>query len=995
MRSFNIYIFFTTFLIYFLTGYTSFCQPDEHLVFRKIDEQNGLSDNNVQCIYKDKNNFVWIGTASGLNLMNGSDISIFKHESKNKNSISNNNITAITGDSNGLIWIGTQQGLNSLDPFTRKFKVYPLPNSSNIKNDFIHCLVVDKMENLFIGTLNGLFFYDRKIKNIIAIEIPGNKKDSIKNNSITRLAIDPAGILWITTYNGLWSYHIKTHQFIHEINNGGDPLFNNLIIDHSGKIWIGTWDKGLIEFDPSTKKITNHTNSSSLVVTALAEIKQTDGNYILWLNGNLPGFDPSKNKFISFPAPPNFSSSLLIDNLYTSKDNWLWIGTHDGLYFYNPAKTLFRQHPFPEAITSQAVSLLEWNNKMLVSGSGKYFLKAYNDNLFVTDDYASGINNENISCLSLKFSGANTIKAGTNEGIADINLVTHHIHLNHLDFFKKNIASGNFITNLLEDKNHYWWVFPWRKGIWITDSSYNNFHQVFNNFLSYNGNPKPLVIADAVKDKNGNIWFADLDEGIIFYNRSTNTFSKPFTKQLGKRNSMTQILCNYDYFFSFSGTTIYRWHTDSLLLQKISLPPQLDKDISSIALDSIGNLWIATHKGLLVYNFNTKVYEHFTTADGLINNDMDGTLYCRKNGTMFFGSPDYITSFQPARMLNSIDDRPQLILAGVLAAGTPIFFDTTKRMSFGYSVNNFIFKWAVTDYNNPLNNHYYYQLKGIDKEWRYAGTWGEVEFANLSPGNYTLLLKGENSNEVNANKILVLHFEILLPFWRTWWFLGVLFLLIGFIFYTLYRYRLNQVLKIEKLRNKISLDLHDDIGSTLSSISILSEMALHQQKESETKKMLSEIKENSLSLMDRMDDIVWSINPHNDSLESLFLRIKTFAAKLFEAKEINYKIHIDDNIKHIQILMEYRQHIYLIMKEAINNLAKYSSCTEAEINVSFHSSQLNILIKDNGKGFDDHNSSFGNGLNSMRKRAKEMNASLTILSKINMGTTIRLSLKIK
>ena len=83
--------------------------------------------------------------------MNGSDISIFKHESKNKNSISNNNITAITGDSNGLIWIGTQQGLNSLDPFTRKFKVHPLPNSSNIKNDFIHCLVVDKMENLIIN----------------------------------------------------------------------------------------------------------------------------------------------------------------------------------------------------------------------------------------------------------------------------------------------------------------------------------------------------------------------------------------------------------------------------------------------------------------------------------------------------------------------------------------------------------------------------------------------------------------------------------------------------------------------------------------------------------------------------------------------------------------------------------------------------------------------------------------------------------------------------
>jgi len=199
--------------------------------------------------------------------------------------------------------------------------------------------------------------------------------------------------------------------------------------------------------------------------------------------------------------------------------------------------------------------------------------------------------------------------------------------------------------------------------------------------------------------------------------------------------------------------------------------------------------------------------------------------------------------------------------------------------------------------------------------------------------------------------------------------------------------------KMQNIRNKIAFDLHDEIGSTLSSISILSEMALQKKKDAESAGIFKEIKENSIIVMERMDDIVWSINPNNDSMENLFLRIKSFAAKLFEAREISYKIEIDQNINYVDVLMEFRQHIYLIMKEAINNLVKYSGCTEAGIFVSYHSSLLTIIIKDNGKGYDVNSASNGNGLNSMRKRAEEMNAEIDMQSKINEGTIIKLSVK--
>jgi signal transduction histidine kinase len=202
--------------------------------------------------------------------------------------------------------------------------------------------------------------------------------------------------------------------------------------------------------------------------------------------------------------------------------------------------------------------------------------------------------------------------------------------------------------------------------------------------------------------------------------------------------------------------------------------------------------------------------------------------------------------------------------------------------------------------------------------------------------------------------------------------------------------------RMEDIRNKISQDLHDDIGSTLSSISILSDMALRSKKERKALELLGEIKENSISLMDRMDDIVWSINPKNDSLENLLFRIKDFASRLFEAKEINYNVEIKQNTSDIRLVMEYRQHVYLIMKEAINNLVKYSNCTNAEIivGVNEEASILNILIKDNGTGFNKNGQTPGNGLYSMQKRAEKINADFHVSSATNEGTAISLAVKI-
>ena len=201
--------------------------------------------------------------------------------------------------------------------------------------------------------------------------------------------------------------------------------------------------------------------------------------------------------------------------------------------------------------------------------------------------------------------------------------------------------------------------------------------------------------------------------------------------------------------------------------------------------------------------------------------------------------------------------------------------------------------------------------------------------------------------------------------------------------------------RVQHIRNKIAQDLHDDIGSTLSSISILSDLALKNNSGYYTRETMSEIKDSSILLMERMDDIVWSINPRNDSLENLLMRVRHFATTLFEARDIEYIIEIQNNIHEVKLPMDYRQHIYLVLKEGINNLVKYAGASQAALRVGFDHQYLELCVRDNGRGFDASSTRMGNGILGMQHRADLMKAELIIRSVIGEGTSITLKVDIR
>jgi signal transduction histidine kinase len=207
------------------------------------------------------------------------------------------------------------------------------------------------------------------------------------------------------------------------------------------------------------------------------------------------------------------------------------------------------------------------------------------------------------------------------------------------------------------------------------------------------------------------------------------------------------------------------------------------------------------------------------------------------------------------------------------------------------------------------------------------------------------------------------------------------------------QFKANELLltRLQHIRNKIAQDLHDDIGSTLSSISILSDLAIKEKDSFQSQATMSEINKHAMLLMERMDDIVWSINPRNDNLENLMMRVKHFATTLFEAQNIDYEILIQPEIGQARIPMEYRQHIYLILKEAVNNLVKYSEARKAGIRIRFDENNLMLEVWDNGRGFDAASQYTGNGIYGMQNRAKRMNARLVFHSDHNTGTRLLLN----
>ena len=229
------------------------------------------------------------------------------------------------------------------------------------------------------------------------------------------------------------------------------------------------------------------------------------------------------------------------------------------------------------------------------------------------------------------------------------------------------------------------------------------------------------------------------------------------------------------------------------------------------------------------------------------------------------------------------------------------------------------------------------------------------------------------------------------PWYKTAWFYGLSLLSVALIFYAFYRYRLNQNIRIYQIRNRISADMHDEIGSRLSSITFYSQALLMQQQDEKQKEVLKKIKDNAQQVQEGLSDIIWSVRASLDDIENVFARMFRFGSELLEAKGIQFHFEHDETLQHEKLGMTERKNFYLIFKEALNNAAKYAECKNIRVQISRGHHKLQMRIHDDGKGFNPLDIKRGNGLSNMHERAAQMSGELTIQSNQQEGTLIILT----
>ena len=287
-------------------------------------------------------------------------------------------------------------------------------------------------------------------------------------------------------------------------------------------------------------------------------------------------------------------------------------------------------------------------------------------------------------------------------------------------------------------------------------------------------------------------------------------------------------------------------------------------------------------------------------------------------------------------------------------------------------------------------------LEGFDETWIDAGNRQYASYTNVPAGNYFFKIKTTNSYGEWSDVLINIPIRINPPFWNTWWFISLCVITIAACIFAVYRYRINQLKKLFSIRTKISRDLHDEVGSTLSGVALFSEIVKQKMppgSDADAGNYLDRIALNSKEMVEKMNDIVWAINPQNDSFERIIQKLHGYAANICTTKDIRLYFESDASGKKHNLDMQSRKNLYLITKEAINNAVKYSECKNLFVWLHSDRHRVKVQVKDDGKGFVVDSGYEGNGLKNMKARAGEIKALFTIESIPEQGTKVQVEIR--
>ena len=1015
-------------ILFFLNVSNNSVSADSY-EFRHLTTKDGLSKNSVICIFQDSRGFLWFGTEDGLNRYDGYEFKVFK-ASINDNSISDNWIWDILEDNNRVIWLATWNGLTKYDMKNGRFtKFFPDSTDSNsISGVRPSSLCSGKRNDIWIATWGGgLDRYDPETGKFKAFHHDPNDIQSIPGEYVRYVFVDSRNRLWAGTWSGLavtddpYSDHVKFTRFSHKTNDPSSIGSNKVKVifeDRSGLIWIGTMGGGLNLFnenDSTFIKFTNDNNDSTSIssndITAIYE----DSKHRLWIGtpeNGLNLLNRDKKSFIRIRNIPDNPNSLKSNNVYSifeDRSGLLWIGA-GGINILKVHNDIFRNFKHmsekTNSITDNNVAcFLEMKDHKVLIGTRNGGINLFDAN---TGKYISGIpytnNCKNINALTSDNSG-NFYAATAGNGL--YRFIPRKRKLDHIKYIKgiNNPDILRFINSMCITGDRFLWLATYDNGLIKYDTKKNS-AEVFEKSDQRNGLSGNYLLRVIPGSKN-DLWIGVWGGGLCHLDLKTNIF----TTYKNISDDPLSIAGNmvYSIYETHEGSRRVLWAgTDKGLsymypdedtnvrFRQINTDSGLPGNyIAGISEDRSGNIWISTNNGLACYDPKTEQIRVFDENDNLLLDEFNPGASCKlQSGKLLFGGTEGFVMVDPAK-LKPDNYRPPIILTGFKIFNKEYDLHkplaSVKKVILTYKQNFFSFEFAALDFILPSKVRYFYRMKGIDTEWIDAGNRRYASYTNISPGSYTfqaraLTRKGNESSNTISIDIIVKP-----PYWRSWWFRTSAILTILLILLGLHQFRIQRLLAIEKLRIRIASDLHDDIGSALTRISIISEQIQNTKDSNRIRLLSKKIGTTSREIITTMSDIIWSIDSRNDNLSDLIDRMHDTVYKQLVMKDIKVSIETTGMEKDKKIAIDKRQNIFYIFKEAINNIVRHSNATEVFISLKNENRKFIMTISDNGKGFDKEKIKQGNGLRNMLMRANRLKAGFDISS--SGGTKIVLLMK--
>lgn len=972
---------------------------------------DGLTQTNARALLQDRTGYIWVGTWDGLNRLDGLNIVQFPAQRNNEYSPASHSILRLYNDPNDNIWITFIDGrVNIYEKNTGKF-VRLRFSDGNETNIEPNCgLQIDADGNFWFiqsGKFYSVNYKSYRIQPYSFDNIPAVRTGK-------QLSLFVLNKLFIFNKGG----EIDTISFEGEIYS---------VLQCSQSQWlVAPEGKAIVEYNSISlekRKIPFQLFASERKGRRIFKILEIEnGGYYLCTSVGLYKYSQNTGSIAYagndiFPTTERYNPAgiSVFDVLY-DYSGVMWVGTANGLIKNVPVRrqfnTLLNKNQYNKIFNGAfiaGIAQLYGDRFLITSPSGVYIISA-NGRLISKKD--TDVQGKIYSTYSAYSASDSNIYLG---GIGCVYAYNKNgVFLKKIRFPDTAHATEGKVLSITERQGTDLF-FGTSSGLVRLNRATGKM-TVARYDTSFGNEGNSFILSTTYY--KGYLWCGTNSEGLLKINPDNLSFERILHNENSSgtlpHNKVSALLPEGEgLWIGTMGGGLARYIIDEKKFINYSIQNGLPNNvILGILIGNDGNIWVSTNGGIAKVQVSDNSIASFSLKQGLPFAEFNQNSYLKTISThLIFGGVEGIVSFIPENIKSS-QYTPNIAISGVYLFNKLVPQLHLRDTIFLHYNQNFVsLGVSLLLFDNPKENRYGYKLEGYNRDWVYPDAVGRIELSNLLPGEYKLFVKTANEDNVWSSPKLMRTVIVSPPFWTTSWFI-IFVSLTGLIMITgsirlVVKQRYEKVIRkmeeekrlIEeqiKLRDNIARDLHDDLSATVSSLSFYIHALenLLPTQAVDAKSFLKKTKEIIGRAQQSMSDIVWSVNPVNDTIEETVEHIRLFAADITKAAGIEFQFQLQLQ-GHNKITQEQRKNIYFIAKEAINNSVKYSGSPLLFISFTSDQNGIEMCIKDNGAGFnssDFNRNMSGNGLRNIQSRSRDIGAHCRIQTEPGKGTFIFFSL---